>query len=114
MPDVNLLVIEKHTIHGLDGSIGCLGGLIMNKTISFGTTDLVGSDFAGQDVTECSERIVKSLILIQYSIITRNYDSILHLVVDLFIKVLDENIALTGLAQGRVALRPHDPATVIR
>jgi hypothetical protein len=33
-----------------------------------------------------------------------------HLVVDLFVKVLDEDVALTGLAKRRVALRPHDAA----
>ena len=33
-----------------------------------------------------------------------------HLVVDLLIQVLDENVALASLAQGRVALGPHDAA----
>lgn len=33
-----------------------------------------------------------------------------NLVVDLFIEVFDKNIALTGLAEGGIALRPHDPA----
>ena len=32
------------------------------------------------------------------------------LVVDLFVKVLDENVALAGLAEGGVTLGPHDAA----
>jgi len=35
---------------------------------------------------------------------------IYYLVVNLFIKVLDEDVALTRLAEGWVSLRPHDTA----
>ena len=36
-----------------------------------------------------------------------------YFVVDQFIKVLDKNVALTGLAEGGVTLRPHDPAKTL-
>ncbi len=32
------------------------------------------------------------------------------LVVNGFVEILDENIALASLAESRIALRPHDPA----
>jgi hypothetical protein len=32
----------------------------------------------------------------------------MHLVIDLFIKAFDKNVALTRLAEGRISLRPHD------
>jgi hypothetical protein len=35
-----------------------------------------------------------------------------HLVIDRLIKILDEDIPLTSLTEGRIALGPHDPATV--
>lgn len=31
-----------------------------------------------------------------------------YLVVDLLVQVLDEDVALTGFAQGGITLRPHD------
>lgn len=37
------------------------------------------------------------------------YDA--HLVVNQFIQVLDENVALSSLAEGGVPLRPHDAAS---
>ena len=33
-----------------------------------------------------------------------------NLVVDLLVQVLDEDVALAGLAEGGVTLRPHDTA----
>lgn len=33
-----------------------------------------------------------------------------YLVVDLLVQVLDEDVALTGLAQGGITLGPHDTA----
>ena len=35
---------------------------------------------------------------------------IIYLVVNLFVEVLDEDVALTRLAEGWVSLRPHDTA----
>jgi hypothetical protein len=44
-------------------------------------------------------------------IITSSHDLISYLVVDLLIKILNKNVALAGLAEGGIALGPHDPAT---
>lgn len=35
-----------------------------------------------------------------------------HLVINQFIEILDEDVALSGLAEGGVSLRPHDAAGV--
>jgi hypothetical protein len=37
-----------------------------------------------------------------------------YFVVNGFIQVFYEDIALSGLTKGRVTLRPHDPAEIIR
>ena len=34
----------------------------------------------------------------------------MDLIVDLLVEVLDEDVALAGLAEGGVTLRPHDTA----
>jgi hypothetical protein len=62
VPDVDLFVVEEHAIHGFDGGIGSLSGLIMNKTVSFGATDFISRDLARQNVAESRKCIVKSLI----------------------------------------------------
>ena len=36
-----------------------------------------------------------------------------YLIVNLLVQVLDEDVALTCLTQGRITLRPHDAATTI-
>jgi hypothetical protein len=36
-----------------------------------------------------------------------------YLVVDLLVQVLDEDVALTSLAQGGITLRPHDTTMAI-
>jgi hypothetical protein len=62
MPDVDLFVVEKHAIHGFDGVIGSLSGLIMNEAVSFGATHFISRDLARQNVAESRNRIVKCLI----------------------------------------------------
>ena len=94
MADIDLLVVQKHTIDGFDGSLGSLGGLVVDEAVALGAALLVGGDLAREDVTEGSERVVQSLV------------------VDGLVQVLDEDVALTGLAEGRVTLRPHDAAVI--
>ena len=57
---------------------------------------LISSNLAGQNIAEGSERVVESLV------------------VNELVQVLDEDIALSGLAEGRVTLGPHDAAVVSR
>ena len=90
--DVHLLVVQKHTVDGLDGGLGSLGGLVVNKAVALEPALLIGGDLAGQNVAEGGERIVQGLV------------------VDCLVQVLDENVTLTGLAEGGVPLRPHDAA----
>ena len=59
--NVNLLIVQKHTIDSLDGSLGSLSGLIVDETVSLGAAMLVGSDLARQDITEGGKGIVEGL-----------------------------------------------------
>lgn len=59
--DVHLLVVEQHTVDGLDSSLGGLSGLVVDETVAFRAAVLVGSDLAGQDVAESGERVVEGL-----------------------------------------------------
>ena len=61
MADVDLLVVQQHAIDSLDSSLRSLGGLIMDETIALGAAWVVGSDFAGQNITESGEGIVQCL-----------------------------------------------------
>ena len=90
--DIDLLVVEQHAIDCLDGSLGGLCGLVVNEPIALRTTLLVGSDLAGKNGSKSGESIMESLV------------------VNGIIQVLDEDVALTSLAQGRVTLGPHDSA----
>jgi hypothetical protein len=90
--DEDLLLVQKHAVDALDSSVGSLSGLVVNETVTLGVAVLVLGDLAGKNVAESSESVVKSLVV--------NGD----------IEVLDEDVALTSLAEGGVTLRPHDTA----
>ena len=60
--DVHLLVVQKHAVDGLDGSLGSLSGLVVDESVSLGAAMLVGSNLAGQDITEGGEGIVEGLL----------------------------------------------------
>ena len=91
--NIDLLIVQKHTVDGLDGSLGSFSSLVVNEAIALGTTLLVGSNLARKNVTESSEGIVEGLV------------------VNRFVQVLDEDVALAGLAESGVTLGPHDAAT---
>ena len=59
--NVYLLVIQQHTINGLDSGLCSLGAIIVNETVTLGTSALVRRNLARKDVTECGESVVKSL-----------------------------------------------------
>ena len=92
MADVDLLVVQQHAVDSLDGSLGGLSGLVVNETVALGPAMLVGGDLAREDVAESGESVVEGLV------------------VDSLVQVLDEDVALTGLAEGGVTLGPHDAA----
>lgn len=110
MAYIDLFIVQQHTVDGFDGCFCSLGGLVVNETVTLGTTVLVGCNFAGQYVAESSERIVKSL---NPRVSYHEKSNLAHntcLVVNLLVKVLNEDVALPGLAEGGVSLRPHDAA----
>jgi hypothetical protein len=90
--DVDLLLVEKHAINVLDSLLSGLISLVVNKPVSLGVAILVLGNLAAQNVAKGGEGVVESLV------------------VDSHIQVLDENVALASLAEGRVTLRPHDAA----
>lgn len=92
MADVNLLVVQQHAVDSLDGGVSSLGGLIVDEAVALGTSVLIRSDLAGQNISEGGKCVVQGLV------------------VDSLVQVLDEDIALAGLAEGGVTLRPHDAA----
>lgn len=63
MADVDLFVVQQHSVDSLDGGISGLGGFVVDETVTLGATVLVGGNLAGQDIAEGSERIVKGLRL---------------------------------------------------
>ncbi len=96
VPNVDLFVVEQHAVDSLDGVVGGLASLVVHEAVALGATVLISSNLAGQNVAEGSERVVESLV------------------VNELVQVLDEDIALSGLAEGRVTLGPHDAAVVSR
>ena len=92
--DVDLLVVQKHTVDSLDSSLSGLCSLVMDETVALGATLFVRRDLAGQNVAERGKSIVEGLVI------------------DGLVQVLDEDVALTRLAEGWVTLGPHDTAVM--
>lgn len=90
--DIDLFVIEQHAVDSLDGGSGGFASGVVNKGETSRFASLVETDFTREDFTECGKGVVESLV------------------VDRFVKVLDEDVSLTSLSQSRVSLRPHDSA----
>lgn len=61
MTDVNLFVVEKHAVNGLDCILRGFIGLVVNEAVAFRTSLLIGSNLAGKYIAESGESIVKSL-----------------------------------------------------
>jgi hypothetical protein len=59
--DIDLSVVQQHTIDGLNGTVSSLGSVVMDKAVAFGTTALVCGDFTGKHIPERRKRIVESL-----------------------------------------------------
>lgn len=69
--DVDLLVVEQHIVDGLDGGVGGFGRLVVDESVSPGSTVLVNGDLAGEDVAEGGESVVEGLFVQE----PRNSDS---------------------------------------
>lgn len=90
--NVDNLVSELHLVHHLDGVLGGLGRLKVDETISLGLLVGVEGDLAGENVSKDREGVVQLFVT------------------DFVVKVLDEDVTNTRLADGGVTLRPHDAA----
>ena len=90
--DVDFLVVQQHAVDRLDSGVGGSSGFVVNETVALGAAVLVGGNLAGENVTECRKGVMKGLV------------------VDGVVQVLDEDVALAGLAEGGVTLGPHDTA----
>ena len=61
VPDVNLLVVQQHTVDGLDSGLCSLGGVVVNETVTLGASAFVCCDLAREYITEGGESVMKSL-----------------------------------------------------
>jgi hypothetical protein len=59
--NVDLLVVEQHTVDRFYGVISGLRGLVVDETISLRATVFVCSDLARQDITKGRESVMESL-----------------------------------------------------
>lgn len=59
--DVDLLVVQQHSVNGLDGRVSCLRRLVVDKAVSARTAVLISRDLAREDIAESSKGIVQSL-----------------------------------------------------
>jgi len=90
LADVDNLLLEHFAVDLLDGSLSSLLGLVVDETVALGAAFIVVGDLAREDVAEGTESIVE------------------HLVIDALVEVLDEDVALARLANGRITVGPHD------
>lgn len=59
--NVDLLVIQQHTIDGFDSRLSSLGAVIVNVAVTPGASAFVCCNLARENIAEGSEGIVKSL-----------------------------------------------------
>jgi hypothetical protein len=59
--DVDLLVVEQHTVDRLYGVISSLRSLVVDETISLRTAVLVCGDLARQDIAKGGKSVMESL-----------------------------------------------------
>jgi len=90
LTDVDNLLLKHLAFDLLDGSLSGLLGLVVNETVALGAALIVVGDLAGKDVTEGTEGIVQ------------------HLVINALVEVLDEDVTLARLANGRITMGPHN------
>ena len=57
----DLLVVQQHTIDGLDSRLGGFSAVIVDEPIALRAPTFVCCDLARENVTESSEGVVKSL-----------------------------------------------------
>jgi hypothetical protein len=59
----HLLLVHEHPVDFLDGLVGGLLRLKLDKPVAFGLARAVGGNLAGQDVAESGESIMEGLVV---------------------------------------------------
>ena len=59
--DIDFLVVQKHTIDGLDSAFSSLRGFVVDETVALGATVFIGRNLARENIAECSKGVVKCL-----------------------------------------------------
>ena len=59
--NVDLLVVQQHTVDSLDCRLGSLSTVIVDEAVTLGASALICCDLARKNVTERGKGIVKSL-----------------------------------------------------
>jgi len=67
MADIDLLVIEKHAVDSLDGTICGFSSLVVDEAVTLGAAMLVRGNFAGEDIAEGSKGIMERLVVMSSS-----------------------------------------------
>jgi len=93
--DKDLLLVKEHSIHGVDGQAGRLRVFKVDETETTRVSILINHDLARQDVSKVREGVMKSLVI------------------NRLLQVLDEDVSLSGFAEGGVSLRPHEAANTL-
>lgn len=117
MSDKDLFVVQQHSINSLDGSVGSGAGRIVNEAdISLENyckiatlTQSLGS-FHSRPCPPCRKGYLQRQQTCREEPAISGGKISTHFVVNSFIKVLDEDVPLTGLSKSGVSLRPHDSA----
>mmetsp|Transcript_23249 Transcript_23249/g.32848 ORF Transcript_23249/g.32848 Transcript_23249/m.32848 type:complete len:336 (-) Transcript_23249:11-1018(-) len=82
-------------VNTLDGALGSLFTLVMDKAISKRLAFAVNTHLAGKNVAKHRESVVQTLV------------------VNGFCQIFHKDVALARSAQGRVSVRPHDAAGAV-
>ena len=88
--DKDDLVVEQHSVHSFDGGEGGLSSVVVHESVTVRVSLGIGSDLAREDVSERGESVVESLV------------------VDVLVKVLDEDVSGSSFAESGISLGPHD------
>jgi hypothetical protein len=56
--NIDLLVVQKHAVHSLNGVVGSFVCLVMNETVSLGATMFICGYLAGQNIAKSGKSIV--------------------------------------------------------
>ena len=111
-PTLNLhfLVQDEHSVDRGDSGVGLFLGLVLHVAVALGLTLLVNGNLAADDVAERAERVVQVAGETRVAFCPSQLCETGLPCVESLVKVLDEDVADTSLADAGVAVLPHDAA----